>query len=93
MAGYGAAFISPAWSYPSAVVAPDETLAMNCTFWMSIAFTLLVPPLVTGAMPDENPYPVFFFFAICGTVGFIHAYTTAKDTDGKNFYEIIKSFE
>ena len=92
MAIYGSMFISPIWAYPYVVVPTAETLGVNMAQWLSLSVSLLVPPIVSGIMPDNNPYPVFFFFAAYGFVSFIHIYSTLKESDGKSYDEIIQSY-
>lgn len=93
MAVYGASFISPIWSYPSEVIPASQALVPNVVHWLALAISTLVPPVITGIMPGNNAYPVFLFFGVYGIIGFIHVFKTMKESDGKSYNEIIKSFK
>ena len=93
MAIYGVAFISPIWAYPSEVIPAAQQLPANILHWLSLAFSMLVPPLVSSVMPGNNPYPVFIFFGIYGLIGFVHVRSTLKETNGLTYKQIIESFK
>ena len=93
MAIYGVAFISPIWAYPSEVIPAAQQLPANILHWLSLAFSMLVPPLVSSVMPGNNPYPVFVFFGIYGLIGFVHVRSTLKETNGLTYKQIIESFK
>ena len=69
---FGGAFINQNWSYPSEVIPARESTIPNITHWLALAFTNLVPPLVSGVMPNSNPFPVFIFFGIYCFIGYLH---------------------
>lgn len=93
MAIYGGAFISPIWSYPSEIIPASEAVIPNVAHWLALATSTLIPPIVAGMMPNDNPYPVFVFFGLYGFLSFIHVYKDAKESDGKAYDEIIQSFD
>lgn len=93
MAVYGGAMSSPIWAYPSEVIPAKKSLFTNIAHWLSMAISTLVPPLITGSMPDGNPYPVFLFFAFYGIISFIHIFRYLRESDGKTFAEIISSYK
>lgn len=90
---YGGSFISPIWSYPSEVIPASETIIPNIVHWTALALEILIPPLIAGKMPNNNAYPVFFFFGIYGIFGFIHVFRCLRQTDGLTYNEIIKSYK
>ena len=75
---FGAGYISPMWAYPPEIIPSHEQSLVNVLHWLSIAITMLIPPLVAGIMPENNPYPVFIFFGIYGLLGFIHIKMTLR---------------
>jgi MFS family permease len=93
MAIYGASFISPIWSYPSEIIPASQSTVPNVIHWLALAISTLVPPVITGIMPNNNAYPVFIFFGIYGLLSFIHVFSQMKESDGKSYNEIIKSFK
>ena len=72
MVVYGGSFISPIWSYPFYIITSEETTIPNICHWLALSFSLLIPPLIGGAMPAGNPYPVFFIFGVYGLLSYIH---------------------
>jgi hypothetical protein len=82
---YGGSFISPAWAYPSEVIPASNALIPNITQWSGMAVTTLIPPLVSGAMPKNNPYPVFLVLGVYGFLSLIHVYRVLKESDGKTY--------
>lgn len=90
---YGATYISPIWAYPSEIIPASQALVPNIINWISLATSTLIPPLVLKAMPDNNPYPVFFFFGGYGLLCLLHVVPTMKESDGHTYNEIIKSFK
>ena len=93
MAVYGVAFISPIWAYPSEVIPASQQLPANILHWLSLSFSMLVPPLVSSFMPRSNPYPVFIFFGVYGIMGFIHVRSTLRESNNRTYKEIIDSFK
>jgi hypothetical protein len=93
MAVYGASYIAPVWSYPTEIVPAKQSTIPNIVQWLSLAISTLVPPLITGSMPNSNPYPIFIFYGIYTFIGFIHVFKMLKEPDGKSYYEIIQSFK
>jgi len=89
MAVYGAAFICPIWAYPSEVIPASESLLANIMNWIALAISTLIPPLVTGAMPNNNSYPVFIFFGLYGLIGFVHVKCKLRESDGFTYRQII----
>ena len=69
---FGGAFINQNWAYPSEVIPASESRIPNIVHWLTLSTANLVPPLVSGAMPNNNPFPVFIFFGIYCFIGFIH---------------------
>jgi hypothetical protein len=65
----------------------------NAMHWLTLAIANLVPPLVSKAMPHNNPYPVFIFFALYNTFAYIHISMCLRETDGKTYMQIVKSFK
>jgi MFS family permease len=78
LAVFGTGFISPIWAYPSEVIPAAQQLPANILHWISIAISMLVPPLVASFMPNNNPWPVFIFFGTYGFIGFIHVRMTLR---------------
>jgi len=38
----------------------------NIIGWIATAMVTTIPPLVVGAMPNGNAYPLFIFFGVYG---------------------------
>ena len=93
MAIYGVAFISPIWAYPSEVIPAAQQLPANILHWLTLAFSMLIPPLVSSFMPKNNPWPVFIFFGVYGFIGLIHVRMVLKETNGLTYKQIIESFK
>jgi MFS family permease len=93
MAVYGGSFSSPIWAYPSEVIPARKSLVSNIVHWLALAISTLVPPIIGGMMPDNNPYPVFLFFAFYGIGSFFHIFRYLRESDGKSFADIIKSYK
>jgi hypothetical protein len=85
MAIYGAAFISPIWAYPSEIIPASQSMIPNIVHWLALAFSTLIPPLITGAMPGHNPYPIFLFFGLYSFIGFIHVFRYLRESDGYTY--------
>ncbi len=62
MALNGACILTMGWSYPSEVLSPDVTMIPNILGWIGLSIVTSVPPLIVGIMPENNAYPLFFFF-------------------------------
>ena len=58
-----------------------------------MSFATLIPPLISGAMPNDNPWPVFIFYGVYTLIGFLHIKVKLQESDGKTYMEIIKSFK
>jgi hypothetical protein len=43
----------------------------NITGWVCLTIVTMIPPLVVGAMPDNNAYPLFIFFGYYGIAAYI----------------------
>ena len=54
-------------------------------YWLSLWIVVSVPPIVVGAMPDNNAYPLFFFFGFYGLIGFIYLYLKMVETKGRTY--------
>jgi MFS family permease len=93
MVVYGGSFISPIWSYPSEIIPASQALLPNIMHWLALAISTLIPPAITGIMPNSNPYPVFIFFGIYGFISMIHVFKSMRESDGKTYNEIINSFK
>jgi hypothetical protein len=65
----------------------------NIFHWLALAVSTLVPPIITGIMPGQNPYPVFIFFGLYGFLGLAHVFRYLRESDGFTYSEIIKSFK
>lgn len=89
---YGGSFISPIWSYPSEVIPATQSQIPNIVHWTALGLEILIPPLIAGAMPRNNAYPVFYFFGGYGLISFIHVFRCLRETDGLTYNQIIKSF-
>jgi hypothetical protein len=75
--------------YPSEVIPANVALIPNLVHWLGLAIATLVPPLIAGAMPNNNTYPIFIFFGIYGIFAFTHVFNSLKESDGKTYNEII----
>ena len=93
LAVFGAAYISPMWAYPVEIIPAVQQLPVNVLHWLSIAFVMLIPPLVASFMPKNNPWPVFIFFGLYTFIGFAHIRSTLRESDGLTYKEIIASFK
>ena len=71
----------------------SQSLIPNIIHWIALAIATLVPPLVAGAMPNNNSYPVFLFFGFYGLISFFHIFRHLRESDGKSYNEIIESFK
>lgn len=54
--------LSIAWSYPLEVIPPHNTMIPNILNWIGLSIVTIVPPLVVGAMPNNNAYQLFILF-------------------------------
>jgi MFS family permease len=90
MALFGSTFLPISWSVPSEIIPPDEAVYANVPGWIATSITISVPPIIQGIMPDQNTYPVFFFFGLYGIFGCIILYKYLIETKGKTYDEIIK---
>ena len=69
---FGGSFINQNWAYPAEVVPAREATIPNIIHWFTMSTSNLIPPLISGAMPNNNPYPIFIFFGIYCFIGFLH---------------------
>jgi len=42
----------------------------NIIGWIATAMVTSIPPLVVGAMPNGNAYPLFIFFGVYGFLSY-----------------------
>lgn len=82
---FGGFFININWAIPPELAPARELLVPNIVHWLTLSIANLIPPLVSGAMPHNNPYPVFIFFALYDVFGYIHVRTCLRETDGKTY--------
>jgi hypothetical protein len=52
----------------------------------------IVPPLVVGAMPNHNSYPLFFFFGLCGIVSSVIIYLKMVESKGRTYEQIVAKY-
>ncbi len=71
MALYGGNILTVCYSYPSEVMAPHMAVYPNIMNWIALTLVTSVPPIIVGAMPDNNAYPLFFFFGGFGIIATI----------------------
>ena len=71
---YGASFLPVSWSYPSEIIPAEQAVYANVFGWIATSIVVSVPPIVVGAMPGNNAYPLFFFFGAYGIFGSTIAY-------------------
>ena len=71
MALYGANILTVCYSYPSEVMAPQMAVYPNIFNWIALTIVTSVPPVIVGIMPDNNAYPLFFFFGGYGIIATI----------------------
>jgi hypothetical protein len=93
MVVYGASYISPIWAYPSEIIPAKKALLPNIVHWISLATSTLIPPIIARTMPNNNSYPVFFFFGLYGLFSLMHIIPFLRESDGLTYNEIIKSFK
>jgi len=60
----GAGLSSVAWSYPSELAQPSQGKYASLVNWTASTIVAMVPPFVTRSIPDNNAYPIFFFFSL-----------------------------
>ncbi len=92
MALYGSTFLPIAWAVPSEIIPPHEAVYANVPGWLATSLTITVPPIIKEAMPDNNTYPLFFFFGGYGIFGSMMLYLFLVETKGKTYEEIVKEF-
>lgn len=90
---YGGSFVSPVWSYPSQVIPASKALIPNITHWLGLSITTLIPPLVTGVMPKNNPFPVFIVLGVYGLLSLVHIFKDLRESDGKTYNQIIQTYK
>jgi tellurite resistance protein TehA-like permease len=64
----------------------------NIIGWISMSFVTSVPPLVVGAMPNGNAYPLFIFFAAYGLFAYVLLQFYMRESKDKTYEQIIDSF-
>jgi hypothetical protein len=64
----------------------------NIIGWVCVAIVTSVPPLVVGAMPENNAYPLFFFFGAYGIFAYIILHLWMKESKGLTYEQVIASF-
>ena len=92
MALYGANILTIAWGYPSEILSPDVTTIPNIIGWIATSIVTSVPPLVVGAMPNGNAYPLFIFFGVYGVIAYVVLHFRMNESKGKSYEEIIDTF-
>lgn len=92
MTVYGLTYIAPIWAYPSEIIPASQTIFPNILNYVSLATSMLIPPIIVKIMPENNPYPVFLFFGGYGLLAVIHMIKTLRESDGYTYHEIISSF-
>lgn len=90
MAAYGASFLPSSWSYPSEIMPANKSILPNAAGWIATAIVTSVPPIIVGAMPDHNAYPLFIFFGTYGIFGFTILFMYMVESKNKTYEEIIK---
>jgi MFS family permease len=89
---YGATFLPVSWSYPSEIIPAESAVYANIFGWIATTIVVSVPPIVTGAMPNHNAYPLFFFFGFYGIFGTIYIYMKLVESKGRTYEEIVKEY-
>jgi hypothetical protein len=51
-----------------------------------------IPPLVVGAMPHGNAYPLFLFFGVYGFLSYVPLQFFMVESKDKTYEEIIDGF-
>ncbi len=92
MVAYGGSFLPVSWSYPSEIVAAEQTLIPNVIGWIGTSIVTSVPPIIIGAMPDHNAFPLFFFFGGYAIFGFTVIYLKLIESKGLTYEEIISKY-
>ena len=64
----------------------------NTLQWVATCIILTISPIVVGAMPDNNAYPLFFFFGAYGVFGTIYAFLAMVESRGRTYEEIVKEY-
>jgi hypothetical protein len=82
---YGGSFLPVSWSYPSEIVAAEQSVIPNVIGWIATAIVTSIPPIVVGAMPNGNAYPLFIFFGCYGIFGVIMIYLKLIESKGKTY--------
>lgn len=89
---YGATFLPVSWSYPSEIIPAEQAVFANTLGWIATCIVVSVPPIIVGAMPDHNAYPLFFFFGIWGVFGSLYVFCSMVESKGRTYEEIIKEY-
>lgn len=71
MANFGLSLGPIVWMYIPEIVAPDFLPFSTMVNWGGSAATILLFPIIKASLPDENPGPMFVFFAIWSGVSYI----------------------
>ena len=85
MALYGGNILTIAWGYPSEILTPKVTMIPNIIGWIATSLVTSVPPLVVGAMPNGNAYPLFIFFAVYGLFAYVILHFYMIESKGKTY--------
>lgn len=92
MALNGGTIYTVGFSYPSEVLAPKLAFLPNILGLIGLTIVTSVPPLVVGAMPGNNAYPLFIFFGCYGIFAFVILILYMKESKGLTYKQIIESF-
>lgn len=92
MALYGGNILSITWGYPSEILTPKATMIPNILGWVATAMVTSIPPLVVGAMPHGNAWPLFVFFGIFGFLSYIPMQFFMVESKDRTYEQIIDSF-
>jgi hypothetical protein len=85
MALYGSCILTVCYSYPSEVMAPHMAVYPNILNWIALTLVTSVPPIIVGIMPDNNAYPLFFFFGGYSIIASIVVFTFMRESKGLTF--------
>lgn len=50
---FGGILLSAVWSYPSEILAPEQSLIPNIMHWIALSLSTLAPSLVMSIMPNN----------------------------------------
>lgn len=76
----GSTLTSVTWTYPAELATPGLEKWGSVVSMGGTAIVTIVPPFVTGAMPNGEAYPIFFFFALyLGIAVILNDYLLPRD--------------